>query len=323
MIIQDNKVYADAYTQHEADQFTSGTSVQTDPPAKKSTASFSTQTESEPQQVSALVQTDLSAKEMMSLEDDASSSISFRSPVAGTSELQRDHPPPYEGSGYRADRNSPDNRKVAAQILKQWHEGLKVPFGPIPGGVSEDAIEEWAALKKELGLECSVIDKIINISTKTGQRRPRPAATPTGPSPLTRLYNFMNRHLVKPKAKQEESADSSDDEEESENVVARKPKKLGTTAFPLATQVMFGLGVWLMVVAVVTPHAAPLFDVPGVPTYTDRLFWTAYNAMSGVMGQGFSDRGAGSLSDGMASEAVWIIAEKLLFGGAITVRRPT
>ena len=43
---------------------------------------------------------------------------------------------------------------------------MKIPFEPVKGGISEEAVEEWNALKQELGVECLVIDKIVGASVE-------------------------------------------------------------------------------------------------------------------------------------------------------------
>jgi hypothetical protein len=56
---------------------------------------------------------------------------------------------------------------VAAETSKKWHNGVKIPFEPVEGGISEEVVEDWKALKQEIGVECMVIDKIVASSDKT------------------------------------------------------------------------------------------------------------------------------------------------------------
>jgi hypothetical protein len=38
--------------------------------------------------------------------------------------------------------------------LKKWHNGVKIPSEPVEGGISEEVVEDWKALKKEIRVEC-------------------------------------------------------------------------------------------------------------------------------------------------------------------------
>ena len=62
---------------------------------------------------------------------------------------------------------------MAAETLKKWHHGMKIPFEAAPRGVSDDALEEWKALKEELGVECEVIDRVLRKSDIQLERRRR------------------------------------------------------------------------------------------------------------------------------------------------------
>src|ERR1700753_1997242 len=64
-----------------------------------------------------------------------------------------DLPPAY-------DRSELDFR--IAEAIKDLHPGSTRPNEVLKRiGVSEDALEEWRALKAELGVECAVIDKVL------------------------------------------------------------------------------------------------------------------------------------------------------------------
>ncbi len=91
-----------------------------------------------------------------------------------------DLPPSYAqitgGSDEVVDAQTQRDMRVAAEAIRKWHEGLHVPLAPIAGGVSVDAVEEWMALKGELGFDCAAIDKVLEMSLKRGPRSARDEA---------------------------------------------------------------------------------------------------------------------------------------------------
>ncbi|OBZ66290.1 hypothetical protein A0H81_13780 [Grifola frondosa] len=147
--VDEVKEYSDTGTQHELSEFTSSTMAQTDPEPKVLTASFSVQTEI-PHVMTMSTQTET---------DPAPEPVTVLTVnVQDQDELAI---------------------RVANETLKKWHKGLKLPIEPVAGGISEDALEDWKALKEELGVECTAIDKIVEESSKTGlpalpARRPPP-----------------------------------------------------------------------------------------------------------------------------------------------------
>jgi hypothetical protein len=69
-------------------------------------------------------------------------------PAPGPSEL----PPPYPQT----------TRETEFGVLKKWHAGLaERAQASVPGGASPQVREEWAALKRSVGVECGVIDRIV------------------------------------------------------------------------------------------------------------------------------------------------------------------
>jgi hypothetical protein len=225
-----------------------------------------------------------------SAEDDeamASSSSTLLPPTPKAQELDHLHShqnelPPAYNQVTEQDQDERDWR-VAAETLKKWHKGVKIPFEPIPSGISEDAVEEWTALKEELGIECMVIDKIVTTSEKTGQSRPSregKLATRKG-----RFYNIYNTY-----------------------VYGAGRNNSPPTSFP--TQFMLGIGATALVVLAVSPYMVPHYIVPGGPTYYDRTAWHSFNTMQAA-GEGFSP-------DGTA--AVWNFIGRVGGGAARIVR---
>jgi hypothetical protein len=46
--------------------------------------------------------------------------------------------------------------------LKKWHNGVKIAFESVKGGILED--KKWKGIKQEFGVERLVIDKIVGAS---------------------------------------------------------------------------------------------------------------------------------------------------------------
>ena len=272
--------YTDAEVQHELSS--SDVEIQTLPESKPIMASFSIQTEQTPIS-SILIQTDpepspplriLVEMEVQTDETDvdeasssgqtegeesmASSSSTLLPPTPKPSVEQlrpHDLPPAY-------DRSELDFR--IAEAVKDFHPGSTWPNEVLRRiGVSDDALEEWAALKAELGVGCSVIDKILEDSPKSGRPRPSTStssSTPTSPSARKgRFYNIYNTYIY--------GGDSG-----GPGVLTNMILCAGASA--VAFVVMAHLG-------------SPQYHVPGGPTYYDRAAWTSFNSMQ-VSGEGFS-----------------------------------
>ncbi len=329
--VEDVKEYADAYVQHDPCEFSSSHSVQTDAEPKKVMKSFftqtaelateatSVQTEPEPSPPPApekheiCIQTDTPEPESRSRspspgEDMASSS----STVVPSTPKQRsldifngDLPPSYAqitgGSDEVVDAQTQRDMRVAAEAIRKWHEGLHVPLAPIAGGVSVDAVEEWMALKGELGFDCAAIDKVLEMSLKRGPRSARDEAdgddllsSPgAGPGPSSRryarknrFYNIYNTFVYgdRSRARKEEEDNDNDDSRRS----TFQPGMLQTCAVA---------GLFALAVSAFTaPYMQAQYYVPGGPTYYDRIAWAEFNRLNPV-GEGFVMDGAASFWD--------------------------
>lgn len=142
--------------------------------------------------------------------------------------------------------------RVADETLKTWHKGLKLPIQAVAGGVSEEAIEDWRALKAELGVECGAIDRVIEESTRPGFARP---------AKRSRFYNIYNTYVY------------------------------GGKGYALLSnsQIMFlvgatAAGAFLLGQFVTLHNAAPLSGFG--PTYYDRAAWSSFNSIQAA-GEGF------------------------------------
>lgn len=327
---EETKEYSDAYTQYEQSEFLSSATTQTDAEPKKAVASFSTQTEivtstssaqtdpihvpppivkveMEIQTESPDLEEGSSSGSATPAEDMASSSSTVLPPTpkaALQSAFLGDLPPSYSQIA-DLDGNDPQTQRdmrVAAETVRKWHAGLHVPLNPVPGGVSADALEEWTALKEELGFECLAIDKVIEMSIKTGLPRDVAAAA-RGEGPTI--------------------GNDDDDEAESDSEsgaakglpagrrFARKnrfyniyntfvyghPERERTTLGANLTQAAVVLGVCAIAASVLTaPYTQPQYNVPGAPTYYDRAAWSEFNRLYPA-GEGFAGDGAATVWD--------------------------
>jgi hypothetical protein len=275
------KEYSDAYTQHEASDFVYSRTTQTDPEPKVLSTVSSVQTdgpelapssvptnaiETEVQTQDSDTQRSRSSTPSTASDDDAmaSSSSTVLPPTPKAQVLTPLHPhtndlPPAYNQISEQDQDDRDWR-VAAETLKKWHKGVKIPFEPAPAGVSDDALEEWRALKEELGIECMVIDKVISTSEKTGaSRSPRSHTTSDTSTSKSRFYNIYNTYVY-------------------------GTRKEGFASFP--TQFALGVGVTVLMVLAISPYMVPHYSVPGGPTYYDRSAWNSFNTMQAA-GEGF------------------------------------
>lgn len=94
--------------------------------------------------------------------------ISNNHPKPSTKYLadQLDEPPAYN-KVTEADKEEREWR-MAAGTLKKSKQGVQIPLGPVAGGLSEETDEDWKPLKRELGVDCMVIDHLIAALTFSG-----------------------------------------------------------------------------------------------------------------------------------------------------------
>ncbi|THG97523.1 hypothetical protein EW026_g4492 [Hermanssonia centrifuga] len=301
--VNEVKEYSDAGVQHEIS--TRALKVQTDEEPKIITASFGIQTihppssfmsiqtdpeptAASPASINAEIQTEEPEPEAHMEEDEAmaSSSSTLLPPTPRAQPLEELHPhhqdlPPAYNQVTNEDQDQLAVR-VANETLKKWHKGLKLPIEPVPGGISEDAIEDWKTLKEELGVECSAIEKLVEESTRTGL--PRSPKTPRGHRHRSRFYNIYNTYVY------------------------------GDTEGPAllsSGQFLFCIGASAAVAFLVGSSMAPQYAIPGGPVYYDRAAWTSFNSIQAV-GEGFPGDGS--------SRAFWSFLGKLGGGAARQIR---
>lgn len=304
------KEYSDTGVQHETSEFSASRDAQTEPEPRIITASFSVQTverslasmdiqtdpepEPEPEtreMVSMEIQTDdpeplPSTTNALGLEDIdsmASSSSTLLPPTPKQKSEELDHetdlPPDYHQ--VTSQEREELAIRVAEETVKQWHHGLKLPIQPISGGVSLETAEDWKALKEELGVECSVIDKLVEESQRNGSgRRDSERA---GRRKSSRFYNIYNTYVY--------GGDS-----EGSSILS-------------TSQLLFCVGVSAAVAFVVGQATAPQYAIPGGLTPYDRAAWSSFNSIRAT-GEGFPGDGA----------AVWDFIGRIGGGAARTLR---
>ncbi|KAF8072232.1 hypothetical protein FPV67DRAFT_1560862 [Lyophyllum atratum] len=302
---EETKEYSDSSSQYDPLIVATSHQTQTDPEPKiirislstqtekPRLATFSTQTESEPTPAPRLmasteVQTDEMVEVSRSPSPQAESSESMASSsstiIPPTPKPQpralehQDEPPAYNQINLQ--EQEAREWRAMAETLKKWHPGAKIPFEPVQGGISAEAIEEWKALKEELGVECMVIDKIVESSERT-PRSPKDAKVRRG----GRFYNIYNTYVYGDK----NSASSSS---------------------AVAGQVVMWIGASALVLLAVSPYMVPHYSVQGGPTYYDRTAWSSFNTMQAT-GEGFSPEG---------SAAVWNFLGRVGGGAARIAR---
>ncbi len=304
--IEEVKDYSDTGTQHELAEFVVNHGIQTDPPPKILTASFSIQTEESPVSTTSTqtepesipipavtvereIQTDEWQPESLisvqtTEEDDDALASSSSTLIPPTPKAQHDHLHPHSSDlppAYDKVTGEDMALRVANETLKTWHPGLKLPIEPLVNGISEDAIEEWKALKEELGVECTAIEKLVEESARSNQPRP----TREGKSSRRksgRFYNIYNTYVY-------------GDPEGGSNI---------------SGQLVVCVGVSALVAFLMGQAMAPQYAIPGGVTYYDRAAWSSFNSMQAA-GEGFA---------GDSTTAVWSFLGRLGGGAARTLR---
>ncbi|KDQ13555.1 hypothetical protein BOTBODRAFT_175549 [Botryobasidium botryosum FD-172 SS1] len=212
---------------------------------------------------------------------------SYTSPNPFTPTLPSDQPPAY------GHLDEEEKLKIGRAVLEKWHPGMTTITG-IAGGVSQEAVEEWNHIKRELGFECMAVERVLQASKVTGSRRERSGAdTPR---------EHQHQHRLG-------SEHGGGDAEGGTSGSGSSPKSWGLIAL--------GVGVWTAVVLAVALPVLQANSVPSGGPYADRQMWNAYSSLRGGAFEGFAANGPAQ----NAGEAVWVVAERLLFGAANAVRR--
>ncbi|KAK2459883.1 hypothetical protein APHAL10511_008083 [Amanita phalloides] len=252
----------------------------------------------------------------------ASSSSTIKPPTPRPiTPAQVDEPPAYasvaSAAGLLGLDGEEKNWRVAAELLKKWHRGAKVPIDGVPGGVSQEAVEEWRALKAELGVECVVIDQMLERSAKIPAAVAAGAVSSTsraqgdlglvkdgdgdgdgdgstsngsGRSRIGRFYNIYNTYVY--------GAGNGVHHHHGEaSSSGTKPSSFVVSALTsFARQAAMWAGASAAILFFMGPYMAAAPYGAG-PTYFDRQAWNSFNALHAGAGEGFVGP-AGRLGEG-------------------------
>lgn len=229
--------------------------MQTDPEPKVLTASAVVQTDERPEH-EPIPQPSMSEMEIQTEPEEpvrspspdpasvASSSTAVPStPKASMQTLDAlDQPPAYSPS-------EEEERK----LLHKWHGGLEAALDRRSPAVTLATREEWKALKEELGVDCVVIDKLLEDAETRDKSASSSRRRLSG-----KITNIYNTYILP-----------------------------SSGLPPWASHAMAGLGgaaVVAFIASAMTPEST--FNVPGGAMYEDRMAWSSYNAID-AGGEGF------------------------------------
>jgi hypothetical protein len=150
---------------------------------------------------------------------------------------------------------------IAVETLRSWHNGLKIPLRS-PVGVSAEVLEDWRALKAEVGIGCRVFDRALEDAASSAASSQRKSS---------RFYNIYNTYVY-----------GGD----------RMAGKLPWGG--LASHALLCVGASAAVFFAMSPFLAHQYVVPGGPTYYDRAAWSSFNTMHAT-GEGFSSEGTAAV----------------------------
>ncbi|KAH7907691.1 hypothetical protein BJ138DRAFT_1211413, partial [Hygrophoropsis aurantiaca] len=199
----------------------------------------------------------------------------------------------------------PSYRSITAQeeedaTLRRWHPGMPIPVPSRDGGKGGDeetdtsAIAEWRALKRELGVECLVIDKILESAHTQTQPLPRKIGNATRTS---RLYDIITG-LRSDKGKRvvvSGSEPDKGDEDDEENVVDEgSPLAITINVRHLLFCAAASAAVYLSTLP--SPSTSRTGIMGWNTGYYDRAAWAGFNSMD-APGEGFGYDGTQALWD--------------------------
>ncbi|KAF9533935.1 hypothetical protein CPB83DRAFT_416318 [Crepidotus variabilis] len=287
------KEYSDSSTQYDPTLFAVNHAMQTEAERNPIMATFSIQTDPEPVRVptppprlptpppprhmsemeiqTELIEEEPSRSSSPGIQDESMASSSSTiipapsTPKAAHRALDTDDPPAYDKVHEETER-----------LLCRWHNGAKTQpadnsitgepfeFAGVQGGVSEEAVEDWNALKRELGVKCDVIEKVISASEVTSASSSSKLGKGKAPKNVNRsasgrFYNIYNTYVYGDKS----------------------------SALGLSTHILLWVGASALALMAVSPYITPHYAVvPGGATYYDRAAWHSFNAIGGG-GEGF------------------------------------
>jgi len=142
-----------------------------------------------------------------------------------------------------------DRATLMKEVLAEWHPSDRALLEAIPSGVSQETLDDWENLKKEIGLECRVLDTVLETSKLNVPPRPRNHKRDQRGN---RFYNIYNTYIY------------GDNGPSAANL--------------LPVFVVGGLAMGLLLAA--QPFMPTAYMTPGTPNYGDRIGWQAANSLS-------------------------------------------
>ncbi|KAL1667408.1 hypothetical protein GGF50DRAFT_112303 [Schizophyllum commune] len=175
------------------------------------------------------------------------------------------------------------------RITRKLHPHLALS----PKGISREALEEWRNLKEETGVDCLVIERLLESAAGSSSSSAASTSDASAPRRRSRFYNIYNTYIYP----------------ESTPGGLNRPQFswVHLSVGVLSTAIVFYLS---------SAAQAPQYQmIPGGPTVYDREAWNAFNRLAGGSEGMLTNVGAG---DG--TEAVWSFLRRGVNGAAMYAR---
>ncbi|KAI5886088.1 uncharacterized protein SCHCODRAFT_02112215 [Schizophyllum commune H4-8] len=175
------------------------------------------------------------------------------------------------------------------RITRKLHPHLTLS----PKGISREALEEWRNLKEETGVDCLVIERLLESAAGSSSSSAASTSDASAPRRRSRFYNIYNTYIYP----------------ESTPGGLNRPQFswIHLSVGVLSTAIVFYLS---------SAAQAPQYQmIPGGPTVYDREAWNAFNRLAGGSEGMLTNVGAG---DG--TEAVWSFLRRGVNGAAMYAR---
>ncbi|KAH7910333.1 hypothetical protein BJ138DRAFT_1192376, partial [Hygrophoropsis aurantiaca] len=199
----------------------------------------------------------------------------------------------------------PSYRSITAQeeedaTLRRWHPGMPIPVparDDDKGGNEEtdaSAIAEWRALKRELGVECLVIDKFLESAHTQTQPRPRKSGNASRTSRLYDIIAGLRSDKGKRVAVSGIEADKGDEDDEEKAVDEGSPLAITINVRHVLFCAAASAAVYLSTLP--SPSTSRTGIMGWNTGYYDRAAWAGFNSMD-APGEGFGYDGTQALWD--------------------------
>ncbi|EJD35443.1 hypothetical protein AURDEDRAFT_188738 [Auricularia subglabra TFB-10046 SS5] len=165
-------------------------------------------------------------------------------------------PEPMEGPPPYHVLHEEEREAIGREVIDKWHPGYRSAGVQ---GVTQDAVREWANLKRELGFECAAIDKVVGEAPVVGPREGVPVPKDDAAAEEETVRSLAGKIVHR--------------------VVDTCHRRLGVLSPQMWLNLLtflcaFG-GVYLLVLI----FFPPLYPNYSVPSYYDRIWWSSYNTL--------------------------------------------